>query len=198
MGLWGENWENFLFSELLNFVQKKNSIKMVRGETLTVVQLKAQAKSKGIKGYSTMKKAELIKVLGGSNSPKNKPKTKKVTKKSSSSRTPEKRTKPSSPKSPVPKPISFRWQILLLDGALDFGSHSGDLGFIDFQKDTSSYLENRWKAYEEDAKEMSFDLPLSHKTSGGKINFKKMTLKWIMKSPVGEIIVVNRIRRKLN
>lgn len=163
---------------------------MVRGETLTVVQLKAQAKSKGIKGYSTMKKAELIKVLGVSTSPKSSPKK--------GSRGKPKRTSLGKPSRPTPKPISFKWQLLMPDGLVDLKGHKNDMGFVDFRKETSSYIENRWKVFQKDSNERIFELPISKGTPGGQVNFREFTLKWVMKTPVGEITFVSRLRRKLN
>lgn len=65
----------------------------------TVKELKSLAKTKGLKGYSTMKKAELEKALGMKSSPK-KPKVKKTEKKNSPGKkvTPKEKGKMNKPK----------------------------------------------------------------------------------------------------
>lgn len=142
----------------------------------TVKELKAQAKAQGVKGYSTMKKAELIKVLDSSPA-----------------------------RSPVPQKVTYRWQVLLSNAVWEIGTGKKPkdaLGFVDFRKETSSYIENRWKVFQKDPSptvlNTQFDLPISQGTSGGKVDFKKMVLKWVLKMPAGSIDVVNRIRRVAN
>lgn len=74
----------------------------------TVKELKAQAKAQGVKGYSTMKKAELIKVLDSSPA-----------------------------RSPVPQKVTYRWQVLLSNAVWEIGTGKKPkdaLGFVDFGK----------------------------------------------------------------
>lgn len=142
----------------------------------TVKELKTQAKAQGVKGYSTMKKAELIKVLGSSPA-----------------------------KSPAPQKVTYRWQVLMSNAMWEMstGKKSKDVPvFVDFQKATSSYIENRWQDFQNSsstkATRTQFGLPVGHGTSGGKVDFKKMVVKWVLKVPVGNIGVVSRIRRVAN
>ena len=68
----------------------------------TVKELKAQAKAKGIKGYSTMRKAELEKALGGSE-PKPPPKPPRLKTKAQQAMNPVKRVQPPKKKAPEKK-----------------------------------------------------------------------------------------------
>ena len=159
---------------------------MVRGETLTVAQLKVQAKKKGIKGYSTMKKAELIKVLGTPKIEKKTPNKKKVIRKSTVKKSKGKMVKAKSPK------VQYKWQwksMNYLDPASIVLSSGGSWsGWMDFEDDISGDIEmmfNEWQRPDGTMKQRVFG-----------IDFKKMAIEWFLKLPIGgSLSVVDPIRR---
>lgn len=155
-------------------VPAKKAAKKAPAKGPTVKELREKAKAQKIKGYSSMKKDELIKALG------KRPKSPSPTKRE---------------KSPAKK---YKWQwkvgdIINYPQLITSGGYPTIQGkWMDFNKDNSKRLDIAYGYWIDPNVNI---LPPAH-IDNVQPNFKAMTMAWIFKLPIGgSIEITDSIRR---